>query len=69
MSDYRVAVNLVGGHVHCKIFVAATHTATGAMCGEFTVRRGEEFHSLMAGWIGARFFAGTEENLEAACRE
>lgn len=70
--DFRVAVRVAGGHVHCRVFVAANPTATGACCGEFTVRRGEEFHSLMAGWIGARFFGGgttSASSLEEACKE
>lgn len=36
-----------GGHVRCRLFVAPGEDRTFAMCGEFTVREGEEFTALL----------------------
>ena len=35
-----------GGHVRCRLSIAPGENRTFAMCGEFTVREGEEFAAL-----------------------
>lgn len=44
---FRVRFEVAGGHVHCALFCAPRPNTTFAKCGDFTVRRGEEFVALM----------------------
>lgn len=54
MSVWKLLVSTVAGdHVHCVLFVANGPNQTFANCGDFVVRRGEEFKSLKAAFPGA----------------
>lgn len=62
---WRVKFDVHGGHVHCNLFAAKQLNMTFAKCGDFTVRRGEEFASLLRAFAGAQFI-GINENVGTA---
>ena len=49
-----------GQHVRCRLFVAPGPDQTFAMCGEFTVREGEEFAALLRAF-SAEFIGDDEQ--------
>ena len=55
----RVRYRTLGGHVHCRVFTAATRTGTFTNCGTlvFTV---DEFPTVMTLMRGAEFLPDTE---------
>jgi hypothetical protein len=53
--QWRVRFEIMGGHVHCRLFCAPAANETAAKCGEFVVRKGAEFVSLMQSFQGAAF--------------
>jgi hypothetical protein len=53
--EFRVRFDVQGGHVHCGLFCAKQLNMTFAKCGDFVVRRGEEFASLLRAFSGAQF--------------
>lgn len=69
---WRVKFKVSGSHVHCELF--CTHAfdpnshPTFAKCGDFTVRRGEEFASFMRAFSSAQFI-GEGDGIMAACNE
>ena len=60
MSTYRVRFTVSGVHVRCRLFCAAQPNQTYSKCGDFTVRRGEEFRSLLDAFRGAEFLGEVE---------
>lgn len=42
-------------HVYCALYAAHGENLTGALCGTFTVRAGEEFEELKKAFAGAAF--------------
>jgi hypothetical protein len=69
MSVYRVRFAVAGAHVHCRLFCAPQSNTTWAKCGDFVVRRGEEFRSLVRSFSEADFLGDDEAvGIEAALR-
>jgi hypothetical protein len=70
MTVWRVRFDVQGGHVHCGLFAAKGPNMTFAKCGDFVVRRGEEFSSLLRTMPGADFI-GVEggSGITAACND
>ena len=66
---YRVRFVVLGGHVHCSLFNAKQQNMTFAKCGDFIVRRGEEFASLLRSFSGAEFMGDASGGISAACNE
>ena len=58
-------------HVHCQLFCAKQQkqSTTYAKCGDFVVRRGEEFASLLRAFSGAEFVGDGSLGITAACNE
>ena len=52
---YRIKFSIGGGHVHCSLFVSQSPNHTFAKCGDFCVRRGEEFVALLRDMNGVAF--------------
>lgn len=56
---WRVRFSIAGGHVHCSLFCATAPNHTFAKCGDFVVRKGDEFSSLVRAF--AADFIGNSE--------
>jgi hypothetical protein len=54
MTTFRIRFGIAGGHVHCRLF-AGVPGQTFANCGEFVVRKGEEFSALVKAFSRADF--------------
>jgi hypothetical protein len=67
---WRVRFDVQGGHVHCRLSCAKRENTTFATCGDFTVRRGEEFSDLLRAMPSAQFL-GVEggSGIMDACNE
>lgn len=59
---WRVKFNIGGGHVHCRLFCAAAENHTFAKCGEFCVRKGAEFVSLLRVMGGVQFIGDNDRD-------
>lgn len=66
---WRVRFEIQGGHVHCHLFCARQVNMTFAKCGDFVVRRGEEFASLVRAFGGADFIGSGKNGIIEASRE
>lgn len=55
MSIFRIRFQVEGDHVHCTLYAAPERNLPWAKCGDFVVRKGEEFESLVASFAGADF--------------
>lgn len=64
MKTFRIRFAVKGDHVRCRLFVGPTivvHTIElHALCGEFAIRRGEEFKLLLEAFSGADFIGDDE---------
>lgn len=69
---WRVKFKVDGSHVKCELFCSHASDPnshpTFAKCGDFVVRRGEEFASLMRAFSSAQFI-GEGDGIMAACNE
>lgn len=62
---FRITYKILGGHVHCRLNVQS-EAATPAKCGDFVVRRGNEFKILRADFQADYVGAGPADTIEAA---
>ena len=58
---FRVRFKIAGGHIHCRLFCADGPDRTFANCGEFVVRKGDEFRDLLAAFSKAEFIGDDEK--------
>lgn len=64
---FRLRFAIAGGHVHCRLFIAAGPNQTFALCGTFVVRKGTEFRALVKA-LSAEFFKDDEcSTIDEAC--
>lgn len=54
MMNWRIRYEVLGGHVHCKLFCAPMANRTFALCGEFVVGTAE-LEDLQNAFPGAEF--------------
>lgn len=54
MMSWRIRYEVMGAHVHCRLFRAPLANRTYALCGEFVVGT-EEFEDLKNACPGAEF--------------
>lgn len=64
---WRVRFEVMGSHVLCRLFYASRNGLTMANCGEFRLRRGEEFADLLRAFSGAEFIGEQGSGITAAC--
>lgn len=69
MSFFRIRFELLGAHVHCRLFVASSLNQAFATCGTFVVNQGEEFRSLLSSFSGAQFIGTDESGIINACED
>jgi hypothetical protein len=65
---FRVRFEIGGHHVHCRLFIAKAENQTFAKCGEFVVRKGDEFRDLLASFKGAQFIGDDKDGIVEACK-
>lgn len=54
MMAWRIRYEVMGDHVHCRLFCAPAGNRTFAVCGEFVVRT-QELPDLQQAFAGAEF--------------
>ena len=59
---FRCRFTIGGGHVHCALFLAPGSNQTFAKCGDFCVRKGQEFQALLRDAPGFEFIAERPED-------
>jgi hypothetical protein len=55
MSQFRIRFQIEGAHVYCTLYVTPTRGLPFGKCGDFVVRKGEEFKELVRAFSGADF--------------
>lgn len=67
---FRIRFRVAGGHVHCRLYVAAEARYTFAKCGDFTVGRGPEFIALCEAFAKVEFIGDDHtQTIEEASRD
>lgn len=56
---WRVCFEVMGGHVHCRLYCSTQKIRTFAYCGEFRIRA-EEFEDLKQAFSGAEFIGDSQ---------
>lgn len=70
MTVFRIRFEIAGGHVHCALFAGKATNQTFAKCGDFTVRKGEEFRDLLEQFKTAEAYPiNAADTVAEACRQ
>lgn len=70
-TSFRIRYSLLGGHVHCDVFVAKDPQLTHAKSGTLVFDRGAEFRDFVHNFKQADFRLGanSQGDFEACCTE
>jgi hypothetical protein len=52
---FKVRFEVLGGHVHCDVFVGKAYNQTFANCGHLVIDRGQQWTAFEAAFAGAEF--------------